>query len=304
MTNTTAATIMVTIVIPAYNEEANIVRVMRQVLDEPWGNGLVLGRVVVVDDCSADSTLDMAKTVAGTDSRVQVVHNARRSGKNVGVRAVAKTCCSDVMAVVDADVLLDRGCLVRTIEPLRDNLSLMASSCIIEPLPSRSWRERASRSQALLVSELKRLGYAYLSAVYVLRSPAFGALEVPDGVADDAYITCWLRAKGYRYTVRSDATAYIRAATGLRDFAKQTLRGRHGAAATRRAVANSDLVLYRRSDVARAIFRAFRRDPLGFTLYAIWYGIVIATPTKTWLPVVNLSVFDAATSTKDMTLSP
>jgi len=289
----------VTVVIPAYNEELNIARAMRQVLDEPWLEACVLDSIIVVDDCSADGTRAIAEDLALREPRVVVVRNARRSGKNAGIRAVAAMSHADIIAVVDADVLFLHGCLSKTISLLIEDPNLMGASCIIEPLPAQSWQERASRSQALLVAALKRQGHAYLSAVYAIKAPAFGALNIPDGVADDAYITCWLRAHNYRYAVQTNATAYIRAATGLRDFAKQTLRGRRGDVATRQAVSGSAPILTS-GTLARALIRSFRQDPLGFFLYVAWYAVVISTPTRLWLPSINLSTFDSVTSTKDV----
>ncbi len=294
--------ITVAVVIPAYNEDANIDRTACQVLREPWTALLSLSEVVVVDDCSTDRTYEIARALACQDARVRVVRHARRSGKNAGIRVAAAACKTDIVVVVDADVLLRAGSLYQTLALLAYDPSAMGASCIIEPLPAQSWRERASCSQALFVAELKRRGHAYLSAVYALRSPAFGALDIPDGVADDAYVTCWLRAHNYRYHVHSEASAYIRAATGLRDFAKQTLRGRHGDAATKRAVAGGSLKAYSRGIVARALARAFVRDPLGFALYVLWYGVILVTPTRVWLPAVSLSTFDTARSTKDLDL--
>jgi glycosyltransferase involved in cell wall biosynthesis len=296
----TSQTTSITVIIPTYNEELNIARAVRQVLDEPWPATCELGSVIVVDDCSADGTRAIAEDLARQEPRVAVVRNAQRSGKNAGVRAAVAAAHSDIIAVVDADVLFSHGCLSKTISLLIEDPNLMGASCIIKPLPAQSWQERASRSQALLVATLKRQGHAYLSAVYAIKAPAFGALNIPDGVADDAYITCWLRSHNYRYAVQTNATAYIRAATGLRDFAKQTLRGRRGDVATRQAVSGSAPVLTR-GTLARALIRSFRQDPLGFFLYVAWYAVVISTPTRLWLPSINLSTFDSVTSTKDVT---
>ncbi len=285
------------VAIPAYNEAANIARVVHQVLREPWGEELRLERILVIDDCSDDETPEIAASLALEDERVCVVRNNRRSGKNAGIRTVNAACQSDFVAVVDADVLLSPGCLVRTIQLLLDDPSLMASSCIIRPLPARSWRERASRSQALFVAELKRRGSGYLSALYAVRAPAYGALDIPDGVADDAYVTLWLKAHDYRYAVCNNAIAFIRAASGIVDFAKQTLRGRYGAEATAR-IAPPAALPNRRQAVLPAVIGAFIKDPAGFVLYAMWYAIVLATPKRWWLQTVSLSVFETAKSTK------
>jgi len=48
--------------------------------------------------------------------------------------------------------------------------------------------------------------------------------------------------------------------------------------------------------------RAITREPLGFVLYVVWRGIIAATPTKMWLPVVDHSRYDTSASTKDVSL--
>lgn len=294
-----STTLAVTVLIPAYNEELNVSRAVRQALDEPWGEHARLDAVVVVDDCSGDDTYAIASALAASEPRVSVLRNEQRGGKNAGIRAASRGCRSDVMVVVDADVLVPMGSLYKTVALLANDASLMAASCIVEPLPAQDWTERASRSQALFVSELKRRGQAYLSALCALRSPAFEALDIPDDVADDAYITLWLDAHGYRYAVRRDAMVYIRAAVGLRDFAKQTLRGRSGEKRTKTAVAVG--ATRKRTSfptVSAALLAAFVRDPLGFFLYCVWYAVVLATPRRWWLSSVSLSTFETVGSTK------
>lgn len=289
----------VSVIVPAYNEEANLRQAVTQVLDEPWPDELWLREIIVVDDCSCDATPEIAGELASADSRIKAIRNQVRRGKNAGIRDAASSCQSDVAVVIDADVLLSPGSLIHALEILVADASLMASSCIIKPLPARSWRERASRSQALFVAELKRRGRGYLSALYAVRAPAYGALDIPDGVADDAYVTLWLRARGYRYSVRGDATAYIRAATGLPDFAKQTLRGRYGEAMTVRTIPGATSPV-RRDVLWQAVWHTVVKDPFGFLLYALWYIVVLVTPNRWWLPVVSLSRFESARSTKNV----
>lgn len=292
----------VTVVIPAYNEESNIARSVRQVLDERWTAQLVLESVIVVDDCSTDRTPEIVAALRREDGRVQLLRHAERRGKNAGIRGAATMSRSDVTAVMDADVLLAPRCLAQTLGVLLAQPSMAAASCIIKPLPARTWRERASRSQALGVAEVKRCGHGYLSVLYAIRAPAIGALTIPDGVADDAYITCWLRAHGQRYHVHPTATAYIRAATGLRDFARQTLRGRYAERVTTQAVGEGSPAPRpgRRTALVRALVRASLGDPLGFALYVLWYAVIVVTPRRMWLPTVSLSTFDTAQSTKDI----
>ena len=134
----------VTVVIPAFNEEIGIARLTLQVLQEPWNETLVLDAVIIVDDCSVDHTQAITEQLVREHERVRVIRHARRGGKNAAMRTGLAACRSDIVAFVDSDVLLAPHCLIRTIQLLVDDPSVVGSSCIIEPLPPRSWRERAS----------------------------------------------------------------------------------------------------------------------------------------------------------------
>jgi glycosyltransferase involved in cell wall biosynthesis len=296
MSNTTS----VTVVIPTFNEEANIAQLTRQILNEPWNNPLVLDEIIIVDDCSGDNTQAITERLARDHERVRVIRHAERGGKNAGMRTGIAACRSEIVVFVDADLRLGDRCVTKTAQLLVGDSRAAISSCIIEPLPPRSWRERAARCQALLVAELKRCGHGYMSAVYAIRMSALEGLTLPDTVADDAYIMGWLRERGYGYTVRTDATAFIRSSMGLRDFAKQTLRGRSGEVAARQAWPGVSIVADRRRIWTRVIVRTLMRDQLGFALYVAWYGLIKITPTKLWLPVVDVSKYDTSASTKDL----
>jgi glycosyltransferase involved in cell wall biosynthesis len=74
-------TLSVTVVIPAYNEEANIARLARQVLAEPWDATLVLDKLLIVDDCSDDRTREITQRLASEDGRVKVIRHGQRGGK-------------------------------------------------------------------------------------------------------------------------------------------------------------------------------------------------------------------------------
>lgn len=302
MTTGTSDKTSVTIVIPAFNEQSNIAYITRQVLDEPWGDGFALDEVIIVDDCSEDRTQEITADLARADGRVRVIRHAQRGGKNAGMRTGLSASRSPIVVFLDADVRLGAQCVTKMVALLRDNSSLTAASCILEPLSARSWHERASRFQLLLVAELGRLGHGSLARVYSLRTVATSGLALPDTVYDDIYILRWLRNYGYRYALQTDATAYVRAAHGLRDFAKQTIRTWRAAEALDRLLPDKTPPAERRGRgvVARALGRAIAREPMGFVLYTAWRGIVTVTPTKMWLPVIDHSRYDTSISTKEV----
>jgi len=294
----------VTIVIPAYNEEANIARLVQQILDEPWGDTLRLDKLIIVDDYSDDKTGEITEELAHDHESVHVIRHTQRGGKNAGLREGMAACTSDIFVNIDADVGLVRGCLIKTIGLLLDNPGLAASSCINDPLPAGTWRERASRFQAVLIAESRRLGAISLLRLYAIRKRAILDLTLPDAVAEDLYIERWLSNNGQHCAVCKNATVHIRSATGLRDFAKQTLRAW-------KAIEEIDSILPRTAPpdeaiepivTRRALIRAIKREPLGFLMYAVWRVIVTVTPTTLWSPSVTLSNFNTSTSTKSLDL--
>lgn len=289
----------VTVVIPAFNEAANIANLTHQVLSELWTKRLYLDKIIIVDDGSDDGTRAITDRLQLEDNRVCVIRHAQRYGKNHGVREGIAASKSHFTAFLDADILLAPGCLTATISLLVNEPSLAAVSCISDPLPARTWRERASRFQAVLITELRRMGQDSLLRVWAIRTPVLADLTLPDDVADDQYIMCWLRHHGYSYALHPDVASYFKPAVGLRDFAKQTVR-------TRRGVQDIDRIFpptpttNRRRIIRRALAQAVLREPLGFLLYLAWRSIIAVTPTKFWLPSVALSKHSVSTSTKDL----
>lgn len=70
---------------PAYNAEQTIERAVRSILNQSYKNL----RLVIVDDCSNDSTVEIATNLAKQDQRVSVYHNKKNLGayysRNIGL---------------------------------------------------------------------------------------------------------------------------------------------------------------------------------------------------------------------------
>lgn len=90
------------VVIPARNEERHLPGVLRTVLALNW-----LTQVVVVDDSSTDSTLEIAREAACQDERLTVVHLDSSSGKSRALLAGVHALQDGVEDVIfmDADLI-------------------------------------------------------------------------------------------------------------------------------------------------------------------------------------------------------
>ena len=70
------------IVVPARNEERHLTGVLDTVCAVRW-----LNQIVVIDDNSSDSTLEIAENYACQDERLSVIHQKISQGKSRGLLA-------------------------------------------------------------------------------------------------------------------------------------------------------------------------------------------------------------------------
>jgi glycosyltransferase involved in cell wall biosynthesis len=113
MSNTTAPCPCLSVVIPAYNEEATLAEVVRKVLKLEH-----LLEVVVVDDCSKDRTGAVAHALAAEDARVRVARHGRNLGKTEALKTGFAQTAGEIVIVQDADLEYDPVEIPEVIRPI------------------------------------------------------------------------------------------------------------------------------------------------------------------------------------------
>ena len=139
----------ISIVIPAKNEEINLSRVlqdlskaMRQLSDYEF-------EIICVDDHSTDRTAEVAQAFGA-----KVIHNKRRSGKGMALRAGFESATGDVLVMMDADYSHRAEDLPLFIHALKDGVGLVIGS-------------RASGGSEEY-AHIRALGNVFLSAIFGL----------------------------------------------------------------------------------------------------------------------------------------
>ena len=113
-----AATPLISIVVPAYEEAATIGEVVRRVLALP---DLTL-EVLVVDDGSTDGTAAAAREAAPGD-RVRVLAHERNRGKGAAVRTGIEASRGDIVVIQDADLEYDPRDIPKLLQPLLEGVA-------------------------------------------------------------------------------------------------------------------------------------------------------------------------------------
>lgn len=103
---------LLSIVIPVYNEEATVARVVSRVAALPLNSELV-----IVDDCSTDGTRAILERVADLPN-VQVISKDKNAGKGAALRTGFEHATGDFIIVQDADLEYDPRDIPPIIQPL------------------------------------------------------------------------------------------------------------------------------------------------------------------------------------------
>ena len=110
------ATLTLDVVIPVYNEEADleasVVRVRDQLADVPWSH-----RITIADNASTDGTAVLARRLAHRYDDVRVVHLAEK-GRGRALKRVWADSDAAVLVYMDVDLSTDLNALLPLVAPL------------------------------------------------------------------------------------------------------------------------------------------------------------------------------------------
>ncbi len=103
------------VVIPAYNEEATLGVVVQRLLAIPN-----LLEIVIVDDCSTDRTGAIAQELSGLHSKIKAIRRDVNGGKTEALKAGFALTTGDIVIVQDADLEYDPAEICEVIGPILD----------------------------------------------------------------------------------------------------------------------------------------------------------------------------------------
>jgi dolichol-phosphate mannosyltransferase len=107
------------IVIPAYNEEENLVPLMSALTETMVGLGASY-EVLFVDDGSGDGTTQVLQTLMGKHAEVRVIHLRHNSGQTAALDAGFRGARGQIIVTLDADLQNDPHDIPRLLAKLQE----------------------------------------------------------------------------------------------------------------------------------------------------------------------------------------
>jgi len=111
--------IKLSVVIPCYNEEKTLEKCVERVLK--ISDEFLYLEIIIIDDCSTDGSLSIARDLANKDPRITVTRHDKNQGKGAALQTGFKKATGDFIAIQDADLEYKPNDILRLLEPLVNN---------------------------------------------------------------------------------------------------------------------------------------------------------------------------------------
>lgn len=216
--------VLVSIGIPAYNEEKNIHKLLGALLKQKTDRVLI-DEIIVISSGSTDKTNAIVEEFLKQENRVTLMKQSKRGGKAAAINEFLKVANNEILVLESADTIPREDTIERLCLPFEDSAVGMTGA---HPVPTNDINNYMGYTVHLLWEFHHRIA---------LRSPKCGKLVtfrkiigcIPEDTAvDEAWIECELRRRGYRLVYVPEAIVYNRGPETIEDFLRQRRRIAYG----------------------------------------------------------------------------
>lgn len=218
----------VTVGIPAYNEEANIGRLLNALLKQKREK-FVLNKIIVISDGSTDKTVESAKSVQSP--LIKVIDSKNRFGQQIRQNQLISMFRGEILIIIEADTLpYDNKTLNNLVAPFLKETSSKVGMAVGQSisLPARTLVEEIE-SHGIKIKDNLFLEWRNSDNLYSAGGQAMKALsrnftaklQWPLDVQEDSYTYLRLKQLNLQMVKQQNAMAYARRAATLEDYIKR-----------------------------------------------------------------------------------
>lgn len=223
--------IEITIGIPTYNEECNIVRFFDSLINQIYQLSYRF-EIILVDD-SDDRTMALIQDIRTkySDLVIDVIHNNERMGASHAWNVILQKARGDVIILFDADIVIEDKC----IEILINSISGEVGLCASNTLPISEGESIYSNAAGFIAYWLRSIRlqglsqYTTMGRALAIDGNLGRSLSIPnDIIALDLYLQCLVIKAGKKVKFNDDAKIYFTTPGGRDDFFSQIVRAIKG----------------------------------------------------------------------------
>ncbi|MBS3090566.1 glycosyltransferase [Candidatus Pacearchaeota archaeon] len=220
---------MITVGLPAYNEEKSVAKTIASILEQISRNDQVL----VVDNGSADGTAEEIKKMQKKDKRVKLLTIKGNNGKCPALNLIIKSAKSDIIVQTDADVVLKQGAIKALVEHFNNPKIGGVSGNPMPIIPAKNlfyeWTIMSYKKIHELRMKESREGTFWHLSGYLLAFRKKALKKVPNAKgAVDALMGRIISRNGYKMVYEPRAGVLVKCPTTIKDFINQKARVRAG----------------------------------------------------------------------------
>lgn len=275
----------VTVGIPAFNEEANIKSLVTKVISQERTHFILKEIIIVLDRCT-DKTEEEVKKVS--DKRIKVLKNKERIGQSMSQNKIIETFDSDILILLNADVLIGDDFLEEIIKPFKNSTVSLVSGKVI-PLKARNFFEHTLNTSVLFKTEAfekwNRGDNMYLcyGRGRAFKKEFAKKLRWPKIFSEDIYSYLFGKINGYAFQYQPLAKIYFRSPSNLQDHLKQSIRYQKGFEELSNYFPKPFLETHfnwPKQIMFQPAAKAFIKEPLTFLYYLLLFSITFLLGIK------------------------
>ena len=227
---TTPNTPLVSIIIPAYNEEKVIANTITSTIELNYPNK----DIIVVDDGSKDNTLQIAKEFQ--NKGVKVLHKTN-GGKASALNFALTFTKGEIIAVLDADTLASRNSLKEIVKVFENEKNIAAVAGNIKVRNKENWITKCQALEYVAGIQIARRAFDLFGAITIVPG-ALGSFKKSvltetgaydkETIVEDFDTTIKILKSGMVVRGTTKSIAYTEAPNTLKDFYNQRKRWYRG----------------------------------------------------------------------------
>lgn len=216
--------------VPAYNEEANIGYLLRDLLSQKQDT-FILKEIIVISDGSQDGTASIAKSFG--NGLIRVIDDGKSEGKIKRLNELFRLCTGDILAQFDADIRLsDALVLEELVKPFLTDARTALVCGNHKPAPPKGFIERSAVFGARVFDDaIDMLGeqggrYRCTGQIRAFSRRFLEQFRFPPDISsgEDTYSFYYAKVNDFKIVFARNAVVLHRLPTTLKDYTSQMSR--------------------------------------------------------------------------------